>query len=157
MRKNEDQERDKDKRGERDENIIQNPTETRIQEIIGRSYELKRMTIGQQSVILIEFTKWITIITSVGNPQIAQQDGQATIAILRRFIPEFAKYMYWLKIHFQGQGKEIQAMVVMEGTSMTQAMNLVRLGASMCFASLPVELKRRRKRRQIILKNTRTR
>ena len=118
------------------------PAVTLVQTVGNRPYELSTRVIHDTPVAILTFPAGLTLMVPSQVLNHLNQVGTARLAVHRKFLPNFGKYLHWIAFTFVQFGIRITAQIVLV-TRLAAACQMIREGGTACFLANPLRTSRR--------------
>ena len=103
-----------------------------------KQYTTWRRRIGQQDITSIKFNHMgLTVILSTSHPQTPPNcSGNANLAIYRKFLPDYGKFLHYVIIAFSGSDTKLKVQVLLTGR-LTAGLQMIQRGCAAAFTNPP--------------------
>ena len=118
------------------------PVATLVQVVGNRPYEWSTRTVHGVSVALLTFPAGLTLMIPSHALNHLNQTGTARLAVHRKFLADFGRYLHWIAFTFVQSGIRITAQIVLM-TRLAAACQMIREGGTACFLANPLRTLRR--------------
>ena len=118
------------------------PVVTLVQTVGNRPYELSTRVVHATPVAILTFPRGLTLMVPAHASDHLSQLGSARLAVHRKFLPNFGKYLHWIAFAFMQSGIKIKAQIVLT-TRLAVACQMVKEGGAACFLVNPLRTFRR--------------
>ena len=118
------------------------PVVTLVQSVGNRPYELSTRIVHATPVAILTFPRGLTLMVPAHALDHLSQLGSARLAVHRKFLPNFGKYLHWIAFTFVQSGIRITAQIVLT-TRLAAACQMIREGGTACFLANPLRTFRR--------------
>ena len=118
------------------------PAVTLVQTVGNRPYELSTRIVHGTPVAILTFPAGLTLMVPSHALNHLNQVGTARLAVHRKFLPNFGKYLHWIAFTFVQSGIRITAQIVLM-TRLAAACQMIREGGTACFLANPLRTFRR--------------
>ena len=118
------------------------PVATLVQTVGNRPYELSTRIVHGTLVTILTFPAGLTLMIPSQALNHLNQVGTARLAVHRKFLPDFGKYLHWIAFTFVQSGIRITAQIVLM-TRLVAACQMISEGGTACFLANPLRILRR--------------
>ena len=118
------------------------PVATLVQTVGNRPYELSTRVVYGTLVTILTFPAGLTLMIPSQALNHLNQVGTARLAVHRKFLPDYGRYLHWIAFTFVQSGIKITAQIVLM-SRLAAACQMISEGGTACFLANPLRTFRR--------------
>ena len=118
------------------------PVATLVQTVGNRPYELSTRVVYGTPVAILTFPAGLTLMIPSHALNHLNQVGTARLAVHRKFLPDYGRYLHWMAFMFVQSGIKVTAQIVLV-SRLGAACQMISEGGTACFLANPLRTFRR--------------